>query len=307
MNLADLIIESVIRDGLEYLRRNPDVVDDIFGTLTMAYASRKYGSAELTKIKNLLTTKNIAVVHSFHEAAAKTPCYSIQLANEAEAKERAHLGDFEADVQVNILGDSTLIRVPSFTPTSYATQSGKIAVPDGVDLDPIGPGFIFVDASNNSFTVQPGISNDLGNKFFFIGTGLQPNLGAGCYIKTFLDFTQHEVKGDTSQVNIIIGVHSKDALLTKYLYVILKYILKSRKSDLIKRNFINSTFQGSDFTRDLKYEGDIVFTRFFTAMGQVDDSWVSDNVQLIDLIEVDAQPDDEPADEVDDQTVDDED
>ena len=128
------------------------------------------------------------------------------------------------------------------------------------------------------------------NKFFFIEPDLDPNITDEGYIRTFLDYTQHEVKGDSSAAHALIGVHCKDALLTKYLYIILKYIMKSRKKSLIKRGVLNSTFSGSDFTRDLKYEGDMVFTRFFTLSGQVDDTWRTDDIELIDSVEIEADP-----------------
>ena len=295
MNLPDLIIEATIRDGLLYLAQNPSRVDDIFAPMLSAFASRKYGQSEINKIKTALQTQNIAIVHSFHLAEAKAPCYSIQLGAENEAKERAHLNDFEEQVQVPITDVSTLIRVPNFVPTGYDITSGKVSVDDSVDLDPAHPGFIFVDASGNEQEIQPGMSNDAGNKFFFLPrNGNAPNISGNCYIKTFLSYTQHEEKGYSSAINILVGVHTKEPLFTKYLYVILKYILASRKHDLIQRGLVNSTFSASDFTRDLAYEGDQVFTRFFTISGQVDDTWYSDETQLIDNVDIEATPVDDP-------------
>lgn len=292
IHLTDLIIEATIRDGLDYLKRTPSKVDDMFAPLTRTYNQRKYGQAEIDKIKAMLNSKSIAVVHSFHEAAAKSPCFSIQLGAEGEAKERAHLGDHEDDVRVPITDEASLVRIPNFTPTSADPLTGKITVDDAVDLDPLVAGYIFVDVDGNESEVQRGMSNEPGNKFFFIPRQIDPVITGPCFIKTFLSYTQHEEKGDTSQVNILVGCHSKDALLTKYLYVILKYIMKSRKRDLIQRGLVNSSFQGSDFTRDLRYEGDMVFTRFFTVSGQVDDTWHSDDVPLIDNVEIDATPGD---------------
>lgn len=290
IHLTDLIIEATIRDGLLFLKQNPTVVDDIFSPLTRTYNQRKYGQAEIDKIKEMLQTKNIAVVHSFHAAAAQSPCFSIQLGAEGEAKERANLSDFEEDVQEPITDLDSLIRVPVFTPLLSDPISGRITVADGVDLSTCNAGYIFVDADGDESVVQRGISNDPGNKFFFIPKGVTPNISGDCFIKTFLSYTQHEEKGDTSAINILIGCHTKDALLTKYLYIILKYIMKSRKKDLIKRGLINSSFQGSDFTRDLHYEGDQVYTRFFTISGQVDDTWESEDVELIDNVDIEGTP-----------------
>lgn len=291
MNLPDLIVEATIRDGLLYLAQNPSRVDDIFAPMLASFASRKYGQSEINKIKTMLQTKSIAIVHSFHLADAKAPCYSIQLGTENEAKDRAHLNDFEEQTQVEIVDESTLIRVPNFVPTAYDVKSGKVSVDDSVDLDPAHPGFIFVDADGNEQELQPGVSNEVGDKFFFLPrNGNAPNIAGNCFIKTFLNYTQHETKGYSSAVNMLIGIHSKEPLMTKYLYVILKHIMASRKHDLIQRGLVNSTFSASDFTRDLSYQADQVFTRFFTLSGQVDDTWHSDETQLIDNVEIDATP-----------------
>lgn len=291
--LPDLIIETTIRDGLAYIKKNPNVLDDIFGEMLKGYASQKYGQTEINRIKAVITAKNFAVVHSFHEAAAKSPCYSIQLGSEAEAKERANLSDHQYDTQEPItdLDElAALIKVDDLIPTAYDEVTGKVSVDDDADLSLIHPGYIYVDGDGGEFEVQKGISNVDGDKFFFIGKFLTPNIDEPGLIKSFLNMKQHEDKGDFTAVNILVGCHSKEALLTKYLYVILKYIMKSRKRDLIQRAFTNSTFQGSDFTKDLRYEGDQVFTRFFTISGQVEDSWRSDEVELIDNVIIDGTP-----------------
>lgn len=290
LHLPDLIVESIIRDGIEFLKQNPARVDDIFRSLTRIYANKKYGQAEIEKIKTLLNTKNIAIVHSFHAAQAQSPCYSIQLGTESEAKDRAHLSDFEDDVQVDLEGEELVQyeKINPLTPDSYDPVSGKVMVPDSADMSLIHKGYIFVDADEIEHEILAGISNVDGNKFFFIGKNADVDLSGPGLIKSFISYSQHELRGDSSQVNMLVGVHSKDALLTKYLYIILKYIFKSRKNDLIKRGMINSSFQGSDFTRDLRYEGDMVYTRFFTLSGQVDDTWRSDDVELIDNVEIDA-------------------
>ena len=87
---------------------------------------------------------------------------------------------------------------------------------------------------------------------------------------------------------INVGIHTKEQLLTKYLYHITKYFILSAKEDLIRQNFIIATFRGSDFTRDAAWQGDHVYTRFLNISGKTEDSWVNldeivaslDNVNL---------------------------
>ncbi len=74
--------------------------------------------------------------------------------------------------------------------------------------------------------------------------------------------------------------------MCKYLYTLVKYVLLSRKRDLISRGLILATFQGSDFTRNMEMQGDITYSRFLTISGKVQDYWRGDQVALIDNVEV---------------------
>lgn len=294
--LPDLVVESVIRDGIANIVADPTILDDVFEQLNANYASRKYGTAEITKIKDLLTganKDNIAFVHSFHAAHAKAPAYSIQLGSDVEDKPTAYLDDFDDDLRETITDPVALSAYEKETgilPDSYNTITGMVSVPDSVDLSTTYTGYIYVDGSDNEHTILSGISDTTGSKFFFIAKGATVDIGSAGLIKSPIDYTQTEIRGSHHEVQLLIGVHTKEALLTKYLYTLLKYFLKSRKHDLVSRGIIASTMSGSDFTRDLKYEGDMVYTRFLTFSGKINDSWRSDQVQLIDSVAVEGTP-----------------
>ena len=74
---------------------------------------------------------------------------------------------------------------------------------------------------------------------------------------------------------INVGIHSKEQLLTKYMYHLTKYFILSAKIDLIRQNFIIATFRGSDFSRDNAWQGDHVYTRFLNISGKTEDSWIN--------------------------------
>lgn len=291
--LPDLVIESVIRDGIENIKQNPAILDDLFGQLILPHNARKYGATEIEKIKTLLDNKNIAVVHSFHLGASKSPAYSIQLGNDAEAKREARLDDFEEDILEDITDAQELqdlIKAEGFTPDMYDPLTGIISLPDAVDLSEVYKGNIFVDASDVEHTITGGVNNLDGQKSIFVAKGSDVNISAACSIKSQIDFKQYEVKGVTHDVSILIGVHTKDALTTKYLYLVLKYILMSRKKYLIKRGFFLASLQGSDFTRDMEYQGDTVYNRFLTITGKVEDTWKANQVIPIEHFVIDADP-----------------
>lgn len=287
---VDLIIESIIRDGLANITKNPSIIDNIFASLNAPYNQRKYGMKEINKIKNLILENQIKVVHSFNQINSNVPCYSIQLGSDIEDKRLAHLEDFEQDVRevfTNPDDIANLNVLENVVAISYNSTNGKVLIDDAFDLSNVYPGLIFVDASGEEFVIKSGVSNTIGNKFIIIEKGLESvDLTDFIYIKSALNFKQYEINSVTGDVQIMLGVHTKDALTTKYLYILLKYFLLSRKKDLISRCFIVSTWNGSDFTRDFEYQGDIIYTRFLTVSGKVEDSWRGDEVELVDQIQV---------------------
>jgi hypothetical protein len=291
--IPELIIESLIRDGIQNVRNDPSIIKDIFSQLTRGYNQAKYGNAELTKIQALME-KEIAVLFSYHEVDAKAPCFSIMVGTDNENKPRAHLSDEYEEVTEQIADPDelqALHRVDDINVLAYDPNSGKITVDDATDLSAIYHGMIFVDADDSEHPILGGINNTPGDKSFFIQKLDEVDFStATSYIKSSLDYKAYEVKGVTSEIQLVVGAHSKDALTTKYLYTLLKYFILSRKPDMIKRGMYLASYNGSDFNRDSQFVGDQVFVRFLTITGRVDDTWRSDQVVLIDNVVVNATP-----------------
>ncbi len=286
--LPELIIESVIRDGIAGLVNDPAVIDNVFASLTEPYNSRKYGQKEINKIKDLILKKQIPVVHNLSDVSAKVPCYSIQIGLDAEDKGHALLEDFSADFE-ELTTDpkelAALVVLSGITIISYNNNSGRIIVDSGTDLSQIHKNLLFVDIAGTEFVIKNVIKQGA-NKGFFIPKGSTPSIAGLGIIKSSIDFKQFEERTVTSDEQIMVGVHAKDALTTKYLYVLLKYFMVSRKKDLIRRCFQVSSFSGSDFSRNLQYLGDHVYTRFLTVTGKIEDTWKAEEVIPIDQIEV---------------------
>lgn len=291
--LPELIVESLIRDGIQNVRNDPTIIDSVFAQLTRAYNSRKYGETEITKIKALLQ-KEIAVMFSYHEVDAKVPCFSIMIGSDTEHKPRAHLSDDYESFDEQIVDAAeleALHRVDNMHVLSFDPLSGKVTVDDLTNLSPVYKGMIYVDSIGTEHDILGGINNTPGDKSFFIGKLDEVDFSTSTgIIKSSLNYERYELKGVTGDVQLVIGAHSKDALTTKYLYILLKYFLLSRKKDMIKRCMYLSTYSGSDFNRDSQHVGDQVFTRFLTLSAKIDDTWRSDQVILIDNIEVTAIP-----------------
>ena len=288
LRFADLIIESILRESLETLRKNTSALDHILSVFTEDYVSKKYGQEEIEKLKKIILTKDFAIVHSFSETVAKDNSISIQLASESEATNLAVLDDFSEDTEVPFETTEELasqIKVSTVLIDSYDTLSGIAYINDSVDLTNAYPYMLFEDSNGVEFEIK-GLVKDSGNKqLFFQPLSEIDESGAGT-IKSIFDYTQYESRGVRTNVQLTVGVHTKNALLTKYLYLLVKFFLISHKKELIERKFINLSFSGSDFSRNMAYQGDHVFTRFLTVTGQIEDDWRSDQVTPIESVDV---------------------
>jgi hypothetical protein len=85
---------------------------------------------------------------------------------------------------------SKLTLTPTFTPNSYNSGTGLISVPDVIDLNLVARENYFKDALNNEYYILGGVNNNLGEKGFFIATGLTPDLtpGASVFKQDYVEF-----------------------------------------------------------------------------------------------------------------------
>jgi hypothetical protein len=289
--LSDLVIESLIREGLQNIRNDLEIVDEVFEQLTTLPISPKYGEDELAKIKNFLTTTPISIVHSFHIVESNIPCISIQLLSANEVIDRAVLDDFADDITRDMTQDELNDEIVSspILISGYDPLSGIVEIDDASDLSAVHINHILEDTEGNEFRILGGIDDTSGQKQVIIQKQAELDINGPALIKTMFDKVQFEQRTNVERETLLIGIHTKESKLTKYLYTLLKYIIESRKLDLIRRNFKLATYEGSDFTRDMNYGSDVVFTRFLTVTGEIRNDWNADKVVPIDLLELDVR------------------
>ena len=286
--LPDLVIESVLREGFKALKQNPNVIDHVFSSLVQPHISKKYGERELRRIKETLFKTDWSFVHTFAEVESKTPCVSIQLGAEQESRDLTHLEDLNEEATRKITDPdklADLVRVTGIFPTLYDFEAGIVYVDDGANLSSVYANLIFVDASGNEFKILGGIVNSPGQKQFMVEPRSEVDISDAGLIKSGIDFEQFSVRGTHSDIQVLLGIHSKDALVTRYMYILVKFILLARKEELIRRNLLNMAYQGSDFARSVEYRGDQVYTRYLTVSGKVEDTWNSDKATIFDNVE----------------------
>ena len=290
--LADIVVESILRDGFNDVRRDPEILEDVFAPLTQAYASRKYGTEEIAKLQKIIEDREISLVHAYHMVDAKVPCISIQLASDKEDIPLASLQNRSSSRDVMFTDPDQLaglVLVSDITPSAYDPVTGVVSFADSVNLSTVTVNKLFVDAAGTEHVILGGIDNTIGQQAVSISPGATVDLGAGATINSSIDFDRYSTKRTMEVFEVVLGIHTKEPLLTKYLYVLIKYFMLSRMDDLCNRGIILGSYYGSDFTRNMQYSADAVYNRFFHFTGKIEPQWRQDKVQLIDHVQVNVE------------------
>ena len=281
--LTEFVFETVIRDGLGEIKSNPAILDDIFSRFTETHFNNQYGQSKIDQLKTYFSNNQIRIVQSHAMVPTSMPCISIHLQSSAETENLQNMGNNYEQVS-----DPTTpaVVVPTITPGTYDTITGKLTIINPADLSVVCPGMNFVDNSGTKFGIQSGNSNQAGNKFINIGTGQSPDLGGNGRIESSIDYTLKERRMIRLQEQIRLGCHANDDIhLAKFIFYILTYILKSRQSALITRGISLDWGQGSVYDRADSFEGENVFERYIMVNCLTAFDWDQEQVQVIDCFD----------------------
>lgn len=282
--LTELCVEMTLREGLQAMRNSigtsSDQIDDIFSELTAPYLNKNYGESELEKIKHLVQAP-IKITHGWSDQNdIKVPEITINLTSANETEAHAGIEDYAGHID-EVLESTVLVDL--FDCDSYSDITGTIiCTTSNPDLTTVRTGNILVDSDGNEFKILGGITNDTGDKHFAISTGQVVNL-TGCKIRTAYSGTRTTVRGVRETESILIGIITENPLATKYLFHIVKYILLSRKNDLLARGLEISTYDASDF---IKW-GELpqAFIRSLTLRARfIENTWNADKVGILENI-----------------------
>lgn len=279
--LTEFVIESVLRDGIGFLRANPAVLDDIFSKFTATWFNNQYGVNHIEKLKTFIQQNQVKIVHSFAQVPTNTPCVSIQITKSSETPRLQQFSNEYEEVDTPI---DPIVRVADVQPVSFDVVTGKLVVDPSTNLGSVFPGMVFIDADDVEFEIQSGNSNLSGNKFISLSkNGNVPNLVGLGNIVSSIRVQRVERRMVRLEETISLGVHARnDIHVAKYLYYLLTYILKSRMDSLIQRG-INLDFgTGGVFDRDDQYQGDHVFSRFMEVNCITEFDWNQEQVNLVD-------------------------
>lgn len=282
--LTEFTLETVLRDGLGELRANPDRLDDIFGKFLEAQFLNQYGQSKINELKTYIANNQIRIVHSLSMVPTSMPCLSIRLVRADESEEMQNLGNNFMDQDES--KDPTIF-VPIVTPASYNVLTKKLTISNPADLSAVCKSMNFVDKNGTIFSIKAPISNLSGNKFITLDTNGEPDITGNGRIESSIDFTRIERRMIRLRETISIGCHSSDDIhLSKFLYYILTYILKSRQESLITRGIELDRGTGNIFDREGEFDGENVFSRYVDFNCLTEFVWNQSEVQVFDCFDL---------------------
>lgn len=282
--LSEWVVETILRDGLNELRLNPDRLDDLFGVFTNTYFNNQYGQAKIDEIKTYIVNNQIKITHALNLAPSDFPCFSISL---QEANEEEDLQQFSNLGEELDESTTPTVIVPVVTPISYDRPTGKLVVNPSADLSMVRPGLVFVDAFGTKFTIGSGNSNLAGNKYINIGANENPDMSGSGRIESGIAIKRSDIRTIRLRETILLGCHATNNLhLAKYMFYILLYILKSKQEVLETRGIHLDSNIGQVFNREAEFEGEHVFSRSIQLRCITEFSWNQGEVSLIDCFDI---------------------
>lgn len=101
--MPQIAVHRVIQEGVQILKSNIDILDNIFEYYTCDAMNADYGQAYIDKIKTWFKDTKIPVVQAWSMNMSKVPQVSVQLAQENEDENKAAIGDhWDTGVNGNI-------------------------------------------------------------------------------------------------------------------------------------------------------------------------------------------------------------
>jgi hypothetical protein len=104
--MPQVALHRVIQEGIAILKKNPDILDNIFEYYTCPGLDKDYGQNYIDKIKEWFTTTKIPVMQAWSLNPQRVPQIGIKLASEQEDESLVGIGDHWGDGEEATIGVS---------------------------------------------------------------------------------------------------------------------------------------------------------------------------------------------------------
>ena len=92
--LPGVAVQNVLQAGIQKIKKEPEIIDEIFSHYLDTGVDVYYGERYIQKIKNWFLEYKIPVVQAFSFNPQRVPCVSVKLASESEKIDWEPMSDF---------------------------------------------------------------------------------------------------------------------------------------------------------------------------------------------------------------------
>lgn len=286
---SDVILKECISLGLEDLRKNTWICDDIFSDfVSNPLLSTKYGQKEIQNAKDFLLNNKINVMMAHVMTTEVFPLVSIAVGSSNEDKSLATLGDLDVEVvdyDPADIGKPIAWVIPPFNMVSFVASTGVVTLPVVPEFKYLNVGMILVDVeTGNAWAITEVLA---GNQ---IKIAINSDLGDASKFGIAPKYRGYRARRERiiSQENCSIGCHvAGDPATLLFLFAFVKYSLLRYREGLLEHNgFQLSNLNCSEMVKNNSFDVENVYSRFITLSGQVEESWVKGPERVIEAIDI---------------------
>lgn len=95
--LPQVAVHRLIQLGIKSIKKNPEIIDEVFSYYKVAWSNYDYGDSYIEQIKKWFVDTKIPVVQAWSLNPEQAPQIAIRLSNEQEDQSKSAMGDFLGD------------------------------------------------------------------------------------------------------------------------------------------------------------------------------------------------------------------
>lgn len=290
--IVEYFLRQVIEEGIDKIRANPDVIDDIFDDLTRPPLDKVFGKKIVNDIKEFFVTNDLPVLSAFSQNGIILPAITVHLISSQEDPEYRSMQDhafYERTPK-----KAAIIAGPVYA-KAYDSDSGKLTFNGEVDLSQFSKGRkLFAKRDDEVYTIAGTIKINTTDRskdqYIHVvdAYGSVPERVdfAEMYLLSSVDFTMDRIAGawfrETFEIRVNANSNSDQAI---WLYYILAHIMMRNKQAFEDVGLENQTFSTSEFTRDVGKAPNTIWGRTLRFSFLVQHTW-KEEVDVLELFQV---------------------
>lgn len=287
MKIVEYYIRSVLSQGIEELRTNLDLVQEVFEELTCHPLDKQFGQKIVDEIKCFFRDNDIPVRSALSQNQIELPSLTVHLVSSQEAPEYRSMQDH---ISYQRLPKPAAVLQGPFFGISYDAESGKLNLPKTLDTSKFIKGRkIFSAEDDEVYTIKgtmklnpPGTASyDLKDQYIHIvdhnGDIPESVKIAKLTLLSSVDFKLKRVAGswfrEMFEIRVNAQTNSDQAV---WLYYITSYLLFKNKWRFEQVGLESQTFGVSEFMRDVGKMPNNIWGRTIRLTFLVQHQWKED-------------------------------